>query len=88
VINVFATVVLLMYMQTFRAMADVAADPGADLAMVRNASPVQHAVLALLLLAVATVLAVYKPRGMTGYGQRKQRQQWARRRTRRPAAVS
>jgi uncharacterized membrane protein len=87
-INVLATVVLLMYMQTFCALARVAADPGADLGAVRNASPVLHAALALLLLVVATVLAVYKPRGMTGYGQRKQRQRRAQRRVQRPAAVS
>jgi hypothetical protein len=74
-INVFATVVLLIYMETFRYMAAVAADPGADLATVRNPSPRLHAALALLVLLVATVLAVYKPRGVTPYGQRKQREQ-------------
>jgi uncharacterized membrane protein len=74
-INVVATIVLLLYMETFRFMASVAADPGADLGVVRNASPGIHAALALLLLLVATVLAVYKPRGMTRYGRRKQRQQ-------------
>ena len=74
VIAVFATIILLIYMGTFRYMADMAADPGADLSMVRNASPVLHAALALLVLLVATVLAVYKPRGMTPYGQRKQRE--------------
>jgi hypothetical protein len=70
-INIFSTVVLLAYMQTFNSMADVAADPRADLAEVRNASPVLHAALALLLLLVATTLAVYKPRGITPYGRRK-----------------
>jgi hypothetical protein len=74
-INVFATIVLLTYMGTFSYMAGVAADPNADLALVRNASPRLHAVLALLMLLVATVLAVYKPRGTTPYGQRKQREQ-------------
>jgi hypothetical protein len=74
-INVFATVILLTYMGTFRYMAGVAADPGADLALVRNPSPTVHAVLALLVLLVATVLAVYKPRGVTPYGRRKQREQ-------------
>jgi hypothetical protein len=73
-INVFATVVLLIYMQTFSVMADVAADPSADLALVRNASPMIHSLLALLVLLVATVLAVYKPRGMTRYGRRTQRE--------------
>jgi hypothetical protein len=71
-INVFATIVLLIYMGTFRFMAGLAADPSVDLDTVRNASPALHAVLALLLLLVATVLAVYKPRGMTPYGWRKQ----------------
>jgi hypothetical protein len=74
-IAVFATIVLLTYMATFRHMAGVAADPGADLGVVRNASPVLHAALALLVLLVATVLAVYKPRGMTRYGWRKQHEQ-------------
>lgn len=66
--------VLLIYMETFRVMARVAADPSADLGIVRNASPGFHAVLPLLLLLVATVLAVYKPRGIP-YGRRKQREQ-------------
>jgi hypothetical protein len=38
---------------------------------------VLHAGAALLLLLVATVLAVYKPQGMTRYGRRKQREQRA-----------
>lgn len=74
-INVFATIVLLMYMQTLHYFAGVAAEPtlsGADLDLLRSASPVLHAGAALLLLLVATVLAVYKPRGMTPYGRRKQ----------------
>lgn len=74
-ITVFATVVLLMYMETFRVMARVAADATADLAIVRSPSPRFHAVLALLVLLVATVLAIYKPRGLTAYGRPKQREQ-------------
>jgi hypothetical protein len=74
-ITIFATVILLIYMGTFRLMAGVAADPSVDLGVVRNASPVVHATLALLVLLVATVLAVYKPRGMTPYGWRKHRAQ-------------
>jgi hypothetical protein len=58
-------------------MADVAADPSADLALVRNRSPMLHAALALLVLLVATALAVYKPPGVTPYGRRKQREQRA-----------
>jgi uncharacterized membrane protein len=76
-INVVATLVLLTYMETFRVLADVAADPSADLSVVRNASPTLHAGAALLLLLGATTLAVYKPRGLTRYGRRKQRAQRA-----------
>jgi hypothetical protein len=70
-ITVFATVILLIYMGRFRQMAGVAADPVVDLSLVRNASPMIHAILALILLLVATVLGVYKPWGMTAYGKRK-----------------
>jgi uncharacterized membrane protein len=72
-INVVATVILTSYMATFRYMASVAADPGADLSRVRNPSPVLHATLALFGLLVATVLAIYKPRGVTRHGWRKLR---------------
>ena len=70
-ITIFATVILLIYMRTFRQMAGVAADPVVDLTVVRNASPIVHAILALILLLAATVLGVYKPFGMTAYGRRK-----------------
>ena len=71
VINLFATAVLFAYMETFRAMAGVAADSHVRLDLVRNPSPLVHAALALLILLVAAVLAVYKPRGLTRYGWRK-----------------
>jgi hypothetical protein len=74
-ITIFSTIVLLIYMETFSVMAGVAADPSADLGVVRNASPGLHAALALLVLLVAAVLAVYKPRGMTRYGWRKQQEE-------------
>lgn len=73
-INVVATIILTNYMATFRHMAGVAADPNADLSAVRNASPVLHSILALFVLLVATVLAIYKPRGVTVYGWRRQRE--------------
>jgi hypothetical protein len=74
-INVSAIVVLLMYTQTLSYLADVAAETtlsSDDLGVLRTPSVVLHSALALLLLLVATVLAVYKPRGMTPYGLRKQ----------------
>ena len=72
-ITVVATIVLLMYMQTLSFMAGEAAD-SADLGELRNPSPALHAGAAVLLLLVAASLAVYKPRGMTRYGRRKQRE--------------
>ena len=71
-ITAFSTVILIIYMGTFRQMAGVAADPVIEIELVRNPSPLLHAVLALILLLTATVLAVYKPFGMTTYGGRKQ----------------
>jgi hypothetical protein len=79
-INVFATTVLLMYTQTLGYLADVAAQTtlsNDDLALLRTPSVVIHSVLALVVLLVATTLAVYKPRGMTPYGRRKQQEQRA-----------
>ena len=70
-ITVVATVILLIYMGTFRQMAGVAADPVVDLEVVRNASPIVHSILALILLITATLLGVYKPFGMTSHGIRR-----------------
>jgi hypothetical protein len=69
-INVFATIVLLMYTQTLSSLADVAAET--NLPVPRSPSPALHAGAALLLLLAAATLAVYKPRGMTPYGRRKE----------------
>jgi hypothetical protein len=73
-ITLFSTVILLIYMGTFRQMAGFAADPVVQLGLVRNPSPVVHAVLAPILLLIATWLAVYKPFGVTPYARRINRQ--------------
>jgi hypothetical protein len=73
-INVVTTVVLLLYLPTFAAMAAVAAEPRADLAAVRNHSPVIHAGAATVLLLLAAALSVYKPRGLTRYGWRRRQE--------------
>lgn len=75
-ITVVATIVLLLYMQTLKHLAGVAAElplASGDLDGLRSASPLLHSGAALLLLLVAATLSVYKPPGMTRYGQRKQR---------------
>lgn len=71
-IAVVATLVLLQYMQTVSYLSGVAAASGADLRELRSPTFVLHSGAALVVLVVATVLAVYKPRGMTRYGRRKQ----------------
>jgi hypothetical protein len=67
-----------MYMPTLDHFARVVADTTlstGDLQMLRDPSAVIHASLALVLLLVATVLGLYKPKGMTPYGRRKLREQ-------------
>ena len=77
-INVAATIVLLLYMETldhFARVATVTSDSPEVPEALRSPSPLIHSTLALLLLLVATVLAVYKPRGVTPWGQRRLAQQ-------------
>ena len=71
-INIIANVVLLMYMQTLAYFADRAASESA-IAALQDPSPVVHSGGAIVLLLMATVLSIYKPRGLTRYGQRKLR---------------
>jgi len=70
VINVIASVILLLYMQTLGYLADVASS--GDVSGLRSPTAVVHAGGAVVLLLVATTLSVYKPRGMTRHGRRKQ----------------
>ncbi len=74
-INVVATVVLVLYMGTLDHLAGLASattTSGDIFRGLRNPSPVLHAGIGLLLLLVAAGLSVYKPRGTTRYGQRRQ----------------
>lgn len=71
--NVVATAILLLYTRTLGNLADMAETtrPGDDSSGLRDPSPLLHAGGALLLLVLATALAVYKPRGLTPYGWRR-----------------
>jgi len=72
-----ATSVLLLKLEPISYLADAAAETtlsGADLTALRT-SMVIHAAGGLSVLLAAVTLAVYKPRGMTRYGVRKQREQ-------------
>ena len=74
VLSVFVGIVLLLQMGLISHLADAAGTAtfsGADLLHLRR-SPVLHAAGGLLVLLVPVALSVYKPRGMTRYGWRKQ----------------
>ncbi len=76
-ITIPASIVLLLHMQPIGHLARVVAETtlssgelgGLRIQLVANAGA------ALLVLLVATALSVYKPRGMTRYGRRKQDEQ-------------
>ena len=67
-INVFATVLLVLYLGTLAELAELAA-ADAPIARLDTVSVALHSAAALVLLGVATVLAVYKPRGVTPFGR-------------------
>lgn len=74
-LTTLAVVVLLVETQTIRAYADVAADPTAPDEEVRAlGSTLVHSIGGLAVLVVVLVLNVYKPRGLTRYGWRRQRE--------------
>jgi len=69
-----ATLVLPAYTQTISSIAGVA-EQNAPLEDVRSLSPALHAAVAVVVLLTTTALAIYKPRGLTRYGWRKQQEQ-------------
>lgn len=71
-LTILATIVLLSYTQTVGFLADVAADPGADLDGMGGG--LLHPAGGLVVLLLIMILSVYKPRGMTRYGWRKQQE--------------
>src|SRR6266545_701906 len=74
VLTIFSIVVLLLHMPTVSSLAKVAREAeGADLA--RLGGDLFHPGVGLLVLLVITALNVYKPRGLTPYGWRKQQEQ-------------
>lgn len=72
VITVVSAVILFMYTETLGQLGDLARNPAISADALKNSSPVLHSSLAILALLVNTVLSVYKPRGLTAYGRRKQ----------------
>ena len=79
VLTLLATVVLFIEMRVIRFYADVAGDSGSSGAdIVALGNTLFHSVGGTLVLLVVLVLNVYKPRGLTRYGWRKQEQERAR----------
>lgn len=79
VLTVPASAILLLHMQPISFLADIAASgalASADHHQVR-VQLIANAGAALFVLLVTTVLSIYKPRGMTPYGQRKLRREQA-----------
>jgi hypothetical protein len=73
-LTILATVILLLHMPTVSSLADMArAADAADLR--RLGGDLVHPGLGLVVLLAIMVLNVYKPRGLTRYGWRKQQEQ-------------
>lgn len=76
-ITIVSALILFGFTQTLGHLGDWAADPALSLDELRNLrqSPVLHSAGGLLALIVTTALSMYKPRGLTRYGWRKQHEQ-------------
>ena len=72
-LTVFATVILLIEAESIRATASLVADPTAP--GHAGGGTLLHSIGGLVVLSVITVLNVYKPKGLTPYGWRKQQEE-------------
>lgn len=76
--TIMATVVLLVETQTINALAGIAADPTTSGQQLRAlGGTLVHSVGGLVVLLMVLVLNIYKPRGVTRYGWRKERRNYA-----------
>ena len=76
VVTLIATGVLLVETRTIDALAAVAADPAVSADVLRALpSTLVHSVGGTVVLLIVLVLNIYKPRGLTRYGWRKQQEQ-------------
>lgn len=76
VLTILAVVVLLLHMPTVSSMADLARDAD-DAALDDLGGDLLHPGIGFGLLLVIQVLNVFKPRGLTRYGRRKQSERQA-----------
>ncbi|TBV84986.1 MULTISPECIES: hypothetical protein [Bacillaceae] len=70
ILTVIAVLILVAYTQELNEMASIAST--IEISILQDREHIAHTIGGLLVLIVATVLSVYKPKGMTRYGWRKQ----------------
>ncbi|MEU5156113.1 DUF2269 domain-containing protein [Glycomyces sp. NPDC021274] len=68
-ITAFATLILILQTPSFSARAELAADPAVDAGSL--GSELFHTGGGFVVLSLALILSIFKPRGLTRYGQRK-----------------
>ncbi len=75
-LTLFATAVLILHMPTVTSTAEVARN--ADIEVLETlGGDLQHPAVGLVILLVVQVLNLYKPKGLTRYGWRKQQEESA-----------
>lgn len=78
ILTILAVAVLLIETQTIRYFANIAADPAtSDATILGLGSTLVHSIGGLVVLLVIMWLNMYKPRGITKYGWRKQQEELA-----------
>lgn len=73
ILTLVSLVVLMTYAATLARLADAARTPETASALLPSASPVVHAAAATVVLTGVVWLSVFKPKGLTRYGWRRQR---------------
>lgn len=74
VLTTIATIVLLIELGTIRSLAAIAVDASGSAVLRELPSTLVHSVGGMAVLLVILVLNIYKPAGMTAYGERKREQ--------------
>jgi hypothetical protein len=72
VLTIFATAVLLEHMSSVQAIADAMQAMGVSATQGSRGGDFMHSIGGLVVLLLVAVLNVYKPRGLTPYGWRRQ----------------